>query len=185
MAVFQRIAQLFAAGESRNAVRRELAGTSSTPDTAVDRGEGESPLALSRRYPMEVAGSTDRLQSREIERLLTAMMVRDRDLAAMHRELLELLEKLIHALASVAGARAPDWRQGGWEAAIPPGRSEPAPAPPAADRAATPPESVELERLRDSLARERETVERLRRARMELEQRLTRLEKEERGKKGR
>jgi hypothetical protein len=115
------------------------------------------------------------------------MMVRDRELATMHRELLELLEKLIHALGSMAGARVGWTATSSLESAIPPPRPEPATAAASEPTQAEPPsgdDSPELQRLRESLAREQETVERLRKARLELEQRLARLKREE-GKRGR
>ncbi|MGD2153019.1 MAG: MerR family transcriptional regulator [Gemmatimonadales bacterium] len=178
--VFQRIASLFAAGESRGTVRRELQGGPSTAESDGRSEPGGSPVHLTRGYPVQVAEPPGRLGPQELEQLLTAMMVRDRELVAMHRDLLELLEKLIRTLGSLAGA--PAWRGGDrLEPAIAPPRDEPAVgARSRSDREEreAPAGSPELERLRDSLQRERETVERLRRARLELEQRLARLERE-------
>lgn len=178
--VFLRIAGLFAAGQSRVTVRRELQG-------GPPEADGESPLEVTRGHQVQLLEPAGRLGPRELEQLLTAMMVRDRELVAMHRDLLELLEKLIHSLGALAGT--PDWRRGGrLEPAIPPPRPGPAvasrPDSDAEERETTA-GSLELERLRESLQRERETVERLRRARLELEQRLTRLEREGGGEKER
>ncbi|UCC73664.1 MAG: MerR family transcriptional regulator [Gemmatimonadota bacterium] len=172
MAVFRRISRLFTAGESRSTVRRELGGAS--PARAPDGPfwNGEPQATVTRGYEVELAKPAGDLDRLDIEHLLTAMMVRDRELASMHRELLELLEKLLHALGSLASAQATGWRAQRTEPAIPPPRSEPA-----AGRQ-SPSEALELERLRESLQRERETVERLRHARLELEQRLARLERE-------
>jgi DNA-binding transcriptional MerR regulator len=180
MTVFLRIAGLFAAGESRTTVRRELQGGPPGAESVGRSEDGESPVELTRGYRVEVAQPPGRLAPQELEQLLTAMMVRDRELVAMHRDLLELLEKLIHTLGSLAGT--PAWRSGDrLEPAIPPPRLEPTvgarPESDAEEREA-PAGPLELERLRESLQRERETVERLRRARMELEQRLTKLERE-------
>jgi DNA-binding transcriptional MerR regulator len=179
--VFLRIASLFAAGESRTTVRRELQGGPPGEESVGRSEDGESPVELTRGYQVEVAQPPGRLGHQELEQLLTAMMVRDRELVAMHRDLLELLEKLIHTLGSLAGT--PAWRRGDrLEPAVPPPRLEPTvgarPESDAEQREA-PADALELERLGESLQRERETVERLRRARMELEQRLARLEREE------
>jgi DNA-binding transcriptional MerR regulator len=172
--VFQRISRLFAAGESRGAILRELgaSGARPGPGAADYVSEGPPAVDLTPRYELAVAEPEGGLRSRELEKLLTAMMVRDRELVTMHRDLLELLEKLIHTLGSLAAAWAGLGARGAsdTELAIPPGEA-------AVERLAV--ESLELERLRESLARERETVERLRRARLELEQRLARLEREE------
>jgi DNA-binding transcriptional MerR regulator len=175
VAVFQRISRLFAAGESRGAILRELGGSAAWPGpgTADYVSEGPPAVDLTPRYELAVAEPEGGLRSRELEKLLTAMMVRDRELVTMHRDLLELLEKLIHTLGSLAAAWAGVGASGAsdTELAIPP------PVEAAAEGRAV--ESLELERLRESLARERETVERLRRARLELEQRLARFEREE------
>jgi transposase-like protein len=178
VSVFLRIASLFANGETRGTVRRELQGGQPVAQSVESSQDGESSVELTRAYPVEVA-PPGRLAPQELEQLLTAMLVRDRELVTMHRDLLELLEKLIHTLGSLAGS--PAWRRGErLEPAIPPPRHEPG----MPDRGRSDAEEqqtpgpLELERLRESLQRERETVERLRRARMELEQRLTKLERE-------
>jgi DNA-binding transcriptional MerR regulator len=176
VSVFQRIAQLFSAGESRWAVRRALDNSLATPDPDGQVFESRAP-EVTRGAEIELVQPETGLQRVELENFLTAMMVRDRELASMHRDLLELLEKLIHALGSLAGTQV-RW---GHEQ-----RADPLiPAPPRDDSAvADEPaasDSLEIEGLRDRLIRERETVERLRRARLELEQRLARLEKEGRG----
>ena len=172
--VFRLIAGMFASGESRAAVRRELEradGFERLEPTVTTGPQRDDRVAGSACYEIAIAEPA-RLPSRELEDLLTALLVRDRELASMHRELLEMVGQLIHALGRPA---------------TPTAFSEPAIAPPpqpgpvaeaAADPAA---DSLEIEQLRDSLARERETVERLRRARLELEQRLGRMEREERG----
>ncbi len=177
VSVFQRIAQLFSAGESRWAVRRALDNSLATPDADGQVFEGRAAPEVTRGAEIELVQPETGLQRVELENFLTAMMVRDREIASMHRDLLELLEKLIHALGSLAGTQVRWGRDQ---------RADPLiPAPPRDDSAvADEPaasDSLELEGLRDRLIRERETVERLRRARLELEQRLARLEKEGRG----
>ncbi len=185
--VFQRISRMFAAGESRSSVRREIESPSrnSSPDPTPTR---DPHADVARAYPVELTQPEGQLERQDLERLLTAMMVRDRELVTMHRELLELLERLIHSLGMLAGARSTEWRHAG--------RLEPASRSPSGEpraeavRAARVAESLgteslELERLRESLQRERETVERLRQARLELERRLTRLEREEKGREKR
>lgn len=175
VALFQQISRLFAAGESRAAVLRELERSRGTFEPAAGYvSEGPPAVELVPGRELAIAEHERQVRSRDMERLLTAMMVRDRELAAMHRDLLELLEKLIHTLGSLATAWARVGAKGTSEAemAIPP-------LAPEAEAERPVPDSLELERLRESLARERETVERLRRARLELEQRLTRLEREE------
>ncbi len=180
VSVFLRIASLFAAGETRVTVRRELRGDPSMEDRVERSQDGESSAELTRAFPVELAGAPGRLAPQELEQLLTAMLVRDRELVTMHRDLLELLEKLIHTLGSLAGS--PAWKYGDrLEPAIPPPRGDlgvPDRGRPDAEEQQTPAGPLELERLRESLQRERETVERLRRARLELEQRLARLERE-------
>lgn len=178
--MFLRIASLFAAGETRGTVRRELQAEPSLEGGVERSRDGESSVKLTRALPVEVAGPPGRLAPQELEQLLTAMLVRDRELVTMHRDLLELLEKLIHTLGSLAGS--PAWQYGDrLEPAIPPPRHEPGMADREtsnAEERQTPAGPLEFERLRESLQRERETVERLRRARLELEQRLARLERE-------
>ncbi|NIN71827.1 MAG: MerR family transcriptional regulator [Gemmatimonadetes bacterium] len=179
--VFLRIASLFANGETRGTVRRELQGGPPPAERGERSQDGETSVELTRALPVEVAEPPGRLAPQELEQLLAAMLVRDRELVTMHRDLLELLEKLIHTLGSLAGS--PAWNYGDrLEPAIPPPRQEPAIATRGrsdSEEQQTPGGPLELERLRDSLQRERETVERLRRARLELEQRLARLEREE------
>lgn len=175
VAVFQRISRLFAAGESRGAILRELGGgrVRFQPAAADYVSEGPPAVEFTPRHELAVAEPEGVVRSRDVEKLLTAMMVRDRELVTMHRDLLELLEKLIHTLGSLAAAWTGVGRRvaSDTEFAIPPAVEA------TAERPAV--EALELERLRESLARERETVERLRRARLELEQRLARLEREE------
>jgi len=181
VAVFQRISRLFAAGESRGAILRELGGArvAFEPAAAEYVSEGRPAVEFTPRYELAVAEPEGVVRSRDVEKLLTAMMVRDRELITMHRDLLELLEKLIQTLGSLATAWASvsPREARDTELAIPP------PVEAVAEQAAV--ESLELDRLRESLARERETVERLRRARLELEQRLARLEREEQRGRGR
>ncbi|UCC81674.1 MAG: hypothetical protein JSW46_11730, partial [Gemmatimonadota bacterium] len=164
----------------RVSVRRELRGGPPEEERVERSQDGESSAELTRAFPVEVAGPRGRLAPQELEQLLAAMLVRDRELVTMHRDLLELLEKLIHTLGSLAGS--PAWKHvDRLEPAIPPPRHDPG----IVDRGGSDAEEqqtagpLELERLRESLQRERETVERLRRARLELEQRLARLEREE------
>jgi DNA-binding transcriptional MerR regulator len=180
VSVFLRIARLFANGETRGTVRRELQRGPPLAEHVERSRDGESSVELTRAFPVEVAEPPGRLAPHELDQLLAAMLVRDRELVTMHRDLLELLEKLIHTLGSLAGS--PAWKYGDrLEPAIPPPRQEPAMATRGqsdSEERQTPGGPLELERLRDSLQRERETVERLRRARLELEQRLARLERE-------
>jgi DNA-binding transcriptional MerR regulator len=181
ISVFLRIASLFAAGATRSIVRRQLQSGPPVAEPNEHFQDGESPVELTRAYPVELAGAPGHLRSQELEQLLTAMLVRDRELVAMHRDLLELLEKLIHTLGSLAGT--PTWQRGDrLEPAIPPPRHDPtAAARPQSEteEQGAPAGPLEFERLRETLQRERQTVERLRRARLELEQRLARLEREE------
>ena len=109
-------------------------------------------------------------------------MVRDRELAAMHRELLDMVGQLIHAMGQMAGAQTAAFDRP--EMAIPPPPEAQAEAQAEAKPAAPEGDALELERLRDNLTRERETVERLRKARLELEQRLSKLEREKKKKMG-
>jgi DNA-binding transcriptional MerR regulator len=171
VAIFLRISSLFAAGESRGTVRRELQGRPPLDAAAPRSEDGALPVEVTRGYQLEVAAHPGRLRPQELEQLVTAMMVRDRELVSMHRDLLELLEKLIHTLGLLAGGRAGAWGLDRVDAALKPPPPEPVAEPVSAS------ESLELERLRESLQREQEMVERLRRARLELERRLTRLEK--------
>ncbi len=90
----------------------------------------------------------------------------------MHRELLEMVGQLLHALGRLADVR-PAGPMARPETAIPP-----PPAEPARDFDGAGVGPPETERLRETLARERETVERLRKARLELERRVARLERE-------
>ncbi|HSG81971.1 MAG TPA: MerR family transcriptional regulator [Gemmatimonadota bacterium] len=175
--VFQLIAGMFANGESRGTVRRQLEGGPADYEPQAIRRGGEPNDGVARRY--EIAVAHPQLPSREIEDLLTALLLRDRELAAMHRELLEMVGQLLHALGRLAGARPGLWADRP-EVAIPP---PPRPAEPAESREPAEPESpvddrLEVERLRETLTRERETVERLRHARLELERRLAKLERE-------
>jgi DNA-binding transcriptional MerR regulator len=176
---FLLIARLFAAGESRGAVRRELQQAQGAPghelvDSEGGRAEAVPATAEERRYEITLAQGGG-LRRHELEGLVGAMLVRDRELAAMHRDLIDLVGKLINVVGSLAaegGARVA--RPSAWEPTLAP-PAVPAPAqPPPGDAS----QGLEVERLRDSLARERETVERLRRARLELEQRLARLERD-------
>ena len=80
--------------------------------------------------------------------------------------------QLLHAVGRVAGARAAG-PFAGPEAALPPPRTEDDAMPASPDG-----DPLELEQLRESLVREKEMVERLRRARLELEQRLAKVERE-------
>jgi DNA-binding transcriptional MerR regulator len=185
--VFARIARLFNAGESRTAVRRELQldgaatgdGAVADPDFVILEEAHERPRA---RYEIARAEPPGQLTSRDLEDMISAMLMRDRELAAMHRELLELVEQLIRTLGPLVGARS-----GAGPVGPPFGPLEPAiepvrPADPAAEPSSTN-DDLEVEQLRDRLARERETVERLRKARLELEQRVARLEREGRARK--
>jgi DNA-binding transcriptional MerR regulator len=172
--VFQLIAGMFADGQSRNTVRRQLEGGSLEHEPQVARG-GEPVDGVARRY--EIAVAHPQLPSREIEDLLTALLVRDRELAAMHRELLEMVGQLLHALGRLATARPAVWGERP-EVAIPPPPKPPTESDETAGSASPAEDRLEVERLRETLARERETVERLRHARLELEQRLAKLERE-------
>jgi DNA-binding transcriptional MerR regulator len=171
---FQLIATLFSAGESRSTVRRELkraAGQADEPGgEPLPAGTDSDPA---RGYPITVAERAY-LSSPELEDLLAALLIRDRELAAMHRDLLEMVGQLLHALGRLANVRTPS-PTARPEAAIP----APPHEPPRTDTAGSAgSEPLELEQLRDTLARERETVERLRKARLELERRVARLERE-------
>jgi DNA-binding transcriptional MerR regulator len=175
VAVFQRISRLFAAGESHGAILRELERGRGVLEPATGYVSERPPaVEVTPAHELAIAEHERQVRFRDMEKLLTAMMVRDRELVSMHRDLLELLEKLIHTLGSLAAAWASVGARETSEAemAIPAAAAEAEPERPARD-------SLELERLRESLARECETVERLRRARLELEQRLARLEREE------
>ncbi len=188
VAVYRRIAELFAAGESRAGVRRRLANAraaspewGSEPADAADDDDAPTwhgGVEVSPAYALERAEGLGGLQPRDLEGLLSAMLMRDRELMAMQRELINLVERLVHVFGSLAAGQGAGWLGRPGEALPPPrvgtedddrGASEPVDEPV---------DSEDLERLRQSLEREREMVERLRRARLELEQRLTRLERE-------
>jgi DNA-binding transcriptional MerR regulator len=180
VSVFQIIAAMFAGGESRGTVRRELARGPLDDGPQVTRVVPDAEPGVGRpRYEIAVAPPAQ-LTSRDLEDLLTALLVRDRELAAMHRELLDMVGQLLHAIGRMAGANTATFDRP--EMAIPaPPEARPE-TQPEARPAASDGDALELEQLRDNLTRERETVERLRKARLELEQRLSKLERE-RGKR--
>ena len=187
VSVFQLIAALFAGGESRGTVRRELARGPVGEGPQVTRAVPDAePSEMRPRYEIAVAPPAPpappaHLTSRDLEDLLTALLVRDRELAAMHRELLDMVGQLIHAMGRMAGAQTAAFDRP--EMAIPPPPEAQPEAQAEAKPAAPEGDALELERLRDNLTRERETVERLRKARLELEQRLSKLEREEKKKR--
>ena len=178
--IFRTISRFFAAGETRETIRNSLAGArlgqpGSQGIIEVKRpSERQLSLDIDVSDAVEVVQSGGRLRTREVEQLITAMMVRDREIAQMHRDLLKLVTRMLETLeARLVPAREPEGRGaavGGQRA------SSPAPPPPPAAPPA--PGRQELERLRESLVVERETVERLRRAKLELEHRLARVERE-------
>ncbi|NIR45577.1 MAG: MerR family transcriptional regulator [Gemmatimonadetes bacterium] len=174
---FQLIARMFAAGESRGSVRRQLQRA-----TAEDGTEGlvaepvdiEPESDSERSHPITVAAPAY-LPRPELEDLLAVLLIRDRELASMHRELLEMVGQLLHALGRLADVR-PAGPMARTESAIAPPPAEPGRDADGSTPAAA--EGLEAERLRETLARERETVERLRKARLDLERRVARLERE-------
>ena len=184
--IFRTISRFFAAGETRETIRNSLAGArlgqpGSQGIIEVKRpSERQLSLDIDVSEAVEVVQSGGRLRTREVEQLITAMMVRDREIAQMHRDLLKLVTRMLETLeARLVPAREPEGRGaavGGQRASTPgPPPPPPPPPPPAAPPA---PGRQELERLRESLAVERETVERLRRAKLELEHQVARAERE-------
>lgn len=169
--VFTAIARFFAAGESRETIRARL--ESARPDQAgqlqwseVSRpSSGQLRLEISDMEAVERVEAGGRLRTREVEHLITAMMVRDRELTEMHRDLLQIVSRLIQALEARAVLVQP-----------PP---SPASSSPPAAFAPEAGSNEKLQELRQSLEGERETVERLRVAKLELERRLTKLEREQ------
>lgn len=178
--IFRTISRFFAAGETRETIRNSLAGArlgqpGSQGIIEVKRpSERQLSLDIDVSDAVEVVQSGGRLRTREVEQLITAMMVRDREIAQMHRDLLKLVTRMLETLeARLVPAREPEGRGaavGGQRA------SSPAPPPPPATPQA--PGRQELERLRETLVVERETVERLRRAKLELEHQVARVERE-------
>jgi DNA-binding transcriptional MerR regulator len=169
--VFKLISSMFARGASRASVRDELESLRLNGEPLVTRGSPDANPHDETATRYEITRAETQLPRQDLESLITAMLIRDRELVTMHRELLEMAGQLLHAVGRLAGARpaapvAP-------EAGIPPPREEETAASPDDD-------PLELEKLRQSLAKERDMVERLRHARLELEQRLAKLEREKR-----
>lgn len=178
--VFRSISRLFAAGESRETIRARLeAAVRAGEDDEVEWSDVQRPppgqlsLDMADLEPVEVISGGGSLRAREIEQLIAAMMVRDRELTQMHRELLDVVTRLIQVMESRIVSVAP-----ASDRALERGAGE------MPDDATEPSEErrEEVDALRESLNQERETVERLRRAKLELEQRLTRLERHEKQK---
>lgn len=169
--VYKTISRLFAAGESRETIRSRLEaarqGEGPIEWSDVERPPpGQLNLDIADIEPVEVFRGGGSLRAREIEQLISALTLRDRELTQMHRELLEVLTRLIEVMESRIVAVAAD-------------RSlEPGSETAAAEAGVLEERLEEIDALRDSLAQEQETVERLRRAKLELEQRLIRLERE-------
>lgn len=179
--LFREISQRFAAGESRARIRRLLEEMGERPPGSEEAsgiaGEAYKPVHavdVARPHSTDVAPPRGRLHDQDVERLLTAMMVRDRELSSVHRELIEMVGQLITTLGSLAKGRLPDESaaESARQSSVQPSLT---PASPAT-------ETPEIQRLRETLERERVTIERLRHARVELERRLTRLEREKEGK---
>ncbi len=183
--VFRRISRLFDLGASRGIVRRELRrAAEAEEDVGVETGsEAERGQALARSFQ----GGYGVIGGSDLEELLAAMLARDRELVSMHRELLQVMEGVVRAMTfmgsgaggspdrpasgavfnrqgiSAEGSRIGEIDAEELEAEVSGGVSQ------------------QLDRLKQDLARERETVERLRHARLELERRLRTLEREEAG----
>lgn len=192
--VFRQISDLFADGESREGILRQLKETH--PDAAESGSAAasrvlrmsEAQVSPELEHPLDVSGLPRRVPAGDFEGFVAALMARDRELMAMHRGLLDLVGRLIatfEAKKPVAEARP--------EAAIHEPATTQAPPPNEASGDGTTategsvgsPDSADaekqLEQLRQSLEREREMVERLRRAKLEIEQRLARFERDEGG----
>ena len=173
--VYKTISRLFAAGESRETIRSRLEAARQGPEggpiewSDVQRPPpGQLNLDIADIEPVEVVSGRGSLRAREIEQLISALMMRDRELTQMHRELLEVLTRLIEVMESRIVAVGPaDRALETASGTTPAGESE-----------ALEEQLEEIDSLRESLAQEQETVERLRRAKLELEQRLIRLERE-------
>lgn len=171
LGVFERISEAFAAGESREAIAHRLASMSA--GAVGSGGAGDTVLSVDVARPVTEVTESSSLRARDMERLVTAMMVRDRELTTMHRELIDLVGQLIRALSSIAGVKVEEVVAGAPEVA-----TGARPMDESAKGRPPPKDSPDVERLREMLARERETIERMRRARVDLEQRLARLERE-------
>lgn len=193
--VFRLISDLFADGESRKRILRRLKGmrddapeSGSAADSSVLR-MSEVQVSPKSERPLDVAGLPRRAPAGDFEGFVAALMSRDRELMAMHRDLLDLVGRLLASFeakkpgaearpeaatraAATAGAAAPD--KEGWGETVPPTEASVG-APDTADA------ERQLDQLRKSLEREREMVERLRRAKLEIEQRLGRFERGEGG----
>ncbi len=148
--------------------------------------------------PVDVAGLRGEVPGGDFEGFVAALMARDRELMAMHRNLLDLVGRLIATFegrkpvararretatheTATAEAPPPDEASGdGTTAAEGSVETEPSTeasvgSPDSADA------EKQLEQLRQSLEREREMIERLRRSKLEIEQRLARVERDEGG----
>ncbi len=198
--VFRQISDLFADGESREGILRQLKETH--PD-ATESGSAaasrvprmfEVKVSPEVEHPLDVSGLPRRVPAGDFEGFVAALMARDRELMAMHRGLLDLVGRLIatfEAKKPVAEARPeaathepattqappPDEASGDGTTATE-GSVETEPSVGSPDSADA---EKQLEQLRQSLEREREMVERLRRAKLEIEQRLARFERDEGG----
>ncbi len=173
--VFRVISGLFAAGESRETIRSRL--ESASPDASVTSrwseikrpSDGQLGLGIELPTGTEI-DQPGRLRAREVEQLIAAMVIRDRELAQMHRDLLQLVGKLIKVLE----VRIEE----GTKVTTPPAPAAASARPDSSDDSSRfHQDSPDIVRLREVLAQERETVERLRKAKLELEQRLSKLER--------
>lgn len=109
-----------------------------------------------------------------MERLIAAMLAGQRELHSMHRELLQAVGAVLGALqrGTQGGGSASDGDTKNMEGPPVPARAELGAEAPIEG----PMLRHEVAELRRSLDRERETVERLRRAKLRLEQRLAQLD---------
>ena len=202
--VFRQISDLFADGESRQGILRQL--EEPRPDAAESGSAAasrvlrmsEARVSPEVEHPLDVSGLPRTVPAGDFEGFVAALMARDRELMAMHRGLLDLVGRLIatfEAKKPVAEARA--------EAATHEAATTRAPPPheawgggttaaegsvetePSTKASVGSPDSADaekqLDRLRQSLEREREMVERLRHSKLEIEQRLARFERDDGG----
>ena len=200
--VFRQISDLFSDGESRQGILRRL--EQPLPDAAESAAASrvlrmsEVQVSPEVEHPLDVSGLPRRVPAGDFEGFVAALMARDRELMAMHRGLLDLVGRLIAtfeakkpvaearpeaATPEPATTRAPPPHEawgGGATAAEGSGETEPS-----TEASVGSPDSTDvekqLEQLRQGLERERGMVERLRRSKLEIEQRLARFERDEGG----